>query len=156
MPWVPSFLFLSFLYNRGSYGLIAQHLLNFEGAARHLRTLSDRDQASVGMVDTAQRVRPALTVAPPLPTKDLGHRHRGTVPYSVGSLLIHQGNWKSVQRYIQRQQILSQPTKGMTSDHLIDCQRLIDRQRAHSPSLQRQHVAADAQRFPDVGTQRSP
>ena len=63
--------------------------------------------------------------------------------HAVGGLFIHHRNPQLVQRTIQRQQIVSQPTEGMTGDHLINRQRLIDRQGTHSPSLQCQHVAAD-------------
>src|SRR5262245_11259213 len=155
MPLASSFLFLSFIRNDVSYVLIDQYFPDLECTTRRFSIRPDCQQTSIGIVNTDRPVRPTLAIGCPLPTKDLGCRHRSTVSHTVGSLSIHHCDPQSLQYMIERQQIVSQQTEGMTGDNLIDRQRMINRQGTHSPSLQRQHMAADSQRFSDVGTERS-
>jgi hypothetical protein len=56
MPWALSFLFLSFIHTEISRILIDQHLLNLECISQIVRTLPDRHQASVRIVDANRPV----------------------------------------------------------------------------------------------------
>src|SRR6185295_11549290 len=102
MPWALSFLFLSLIHNDVSYILIDQHLLYFEDTTQRLRTLPDRHQTSVGIMDTNGTLRPALGSGCSLPTKNLSRRHRSPVSHIAGGLLAHHRNPQMVQRTIQR------------------------------------------------------
>jgi hypothetical protein len=107
MPWASSFLFLSFIRNNVSYVLLDQHLLDLDRAIRRLGTYPDGHQTSFGIVDTDGPVHPGPAITRPIPSKDLGRRHRNSVPRTVSSLGIHHRDPQSDQCMIQRQQIVS-------------------------------------------------
>src|SRR5678815_6121255 len=154
MPWlVPSYTF-PYISNAVSDILIDQHLLNLECISRIVGILPDCHQTSVGIVNTNRPVQPVFSIGRPPPTENLRCRHRSPVSHPVGGLFVHHSNSQSIQRAIHRYQFVSESAKSMTGGHFLHCQSLVDYQWAYSPSLQRQHVAADAQRFSYVGTER--